>query len=321
MNWLTPNPRRLLRCILSLLLCVSFRVGVNATPVELYSTQFEAAEGYDTGFTLLGQNQWLGEGDGGNGISEILTGFGQSAYIGFDPPTTNGLALWRPINYNPTNLPVVTVSLDFSIFDSSNTNRRDEFRWSVYNVQGQRLFCLIFDNYDLGIYYQLDTGLDQWTGQFFDNVSIFTLQIQMDFSANRWNAWLGTNQLIFNQNITTTNASLTFGDVDAVWLLRPYLNPVAGDNFMVFDNLEITADATVIPSSTVHPPLMVEGGLRLIRVDGSEGEKYAVEASTNLVQWTALKTNVVSDGYFDFLDTTAAGLPQRFYRARWVLSP
>jgi hypothetical protein len=67
----------------------------------------------------------------------------------------------------------------------------------------------------------------------------------------------------------------------------------------------------------VQPPVAILGGGYLVRVDGPEGDRYAVEVSPNLTTWTAVKTNVISDGYFDYHDTTV-GLPQRFYRARWV---
>jgi len=291
----------------------------NASPVTLYSTEFEAAQGYDPNLDLAGQNQWISFGEGGNGVGEFFGGFGQSAYIGFGPLTdTNGLALLRPVNHNPTNLPIVAVTLDMSVIDSTNTLRRDEFRWSVYNIQGQRLFCIIFDNYDLGIYYQLDSGPDQWAGWYFDNDLIYTLQIQMNYDSNRWDAWLGTTQIITNQFITTTNAARTFGDVDAVWLLRPELNPIAGDNYMIFDNLLITADALAVPAPTLSNPLPAGGGQFVIRVNGAEGAKFAVQASTNLLNWTTLKTNVVTGGYFDYLDTSAVGLPRRYYRAEWV---
>jgi len=68
----------------------------------------------------------------------------------------------------------------------------------------------------------------------------------------------------------------------------------------------------------IQPPLAFGGGQYLIRVTGTEDVKFAVEGSTNLLNWVSLKTNVISDGYFEHLDTTAAGLPRRFYRARWV---
>ena len=289
-----------------------------AAPITLYSTQFE---NFNPANDLIGQNQWVGEGNGGNGlVDEFYVGFGLSAYVGFSPPTTNALVAWRPVNHVPTNRPIVDVTLDMSVVDSTNALRRDEFRWSVYNIQGQRLFSVIFDNRDLGIYYLLDdvAGQYQHSTHTFTNDTPYTLHIRMDFASNRWDAWRDGGHIITNQLITTTNAARTFGDVDAVWLLRPAFSPVAGDNFMVFDNLLITADVAAVPAPTLSAPLPISGGQYLIRVNGTEGAKFAVHASTNLTSWTALKTNVISGGYFDYLDTTAVGLPRRYYRAKWI---
>jgi hypothetical protein len=55
-----------------------------------------------------------------------------------------------------------------------------------------------------------------------------------------------------------------------------------------------------------------------LHLEGQDDRNYAIEVSTNLNQWTALKTNNASDGSFDFLDNTAVGQPQRFYRARLI---
>lgn len=308
--------RRLLLCALLWFVAVLTPARPFAAPVTLYETGFED---FNPTLDVAGQKEWVGAGYGGNGLTDWLDwlGFGQSAYIGYEyeRPTTNGLYLWRPVNHNPTNLPIVTVTLDMSVIDSSNTNRRDEFRWSVYNIAGDQLFSIIFDNYDLGIYRQLDNGQFKADDWFFENDQVYTLQIQMNFASNRWNAWFGDAQIVTNEVITTTTNSRTFGDVDAVWLRG---GTVAGDNFMAFDNLRITAEAQVVPPPIVHPPIPAAGGEYLIRVFGMESAKYAVEASTNLITWTSLKTNVVSGGYFDHLDNTAPGKPRRFYRARWV---
>jgi hypothetical protein len=48
---------------------------------------------------------------------------------------------------------------------------------------------------------------------------------------------------------------------------------------------------------------------------GTNGAWYRVETSTNLIHWTALVTNVVTDGAIHFVDPDAAGAPARFYRA------
>jgi hypothetical protein len=49
---------------------------------------------------------------------------------------------------------------------------------------------------------------------------------------------------------------------------------------------------------------------------GSEGRRYTIQASANLVDWIDLQTITVSGGSFNFVDTSAAEYPTRFYRAQ-----
>ena len=49
---------------------------------------------------------------------------------------------------------------------------------------------------------------------------------------------------------------------------------------------------------------------------GTANSNYVIQASTNLVDWTALTTNSSPSGILNFVDTNASGLIQRFYRAR-----
>lgn len=59
-------------------------------------------------------------------------------------------------------------------------------------------------------------------------------------------------------------------------------------------------------------------GFRL-RFRGEAGLRFAVEASDDLLQWTALETITIgADGAAVFTDTAAAALPHRFYRLRWA---
>src|SRR5437762_8198167 len=65
------------------------------------------------------------------------------------------------------------------------------------------------------------------------------------------------------------------------------------------------------------------GGLALgasrfqFRVSGAPGQRYSIEASPNLVNWTSVSTNQVSTfGFYDFTDPQAGEFPQRFYRTR-----
>jgi hypothetical protein len=309
-----PIPRRLLACVLLWFVAVIMTARSSAAPVTLYETTFE---NFNPNLDLAGQNQWISNGVGGNGL--VLDYIdAQSGYIGYGPPpSTNGLYVWRPVNHNPTNLPIVTVTLDMEVIDSTTSNY-DEFRWSVYNIAGDRLFSLIFDNRDWGIYRQLDNDQFEFDGWGFETNTIYTVELRMNFASNRWDVWVGGEQIVTNELITTQNAPRTFGDVDAVWLRG---GAVAGNNFMVFDNLKITAEAIAVPPPAppvIQPLLAFGGGQYLIRVTGTEDVKFAVEGSTNLLNWVSLKTNVISGGYFEHLDTTAAGLTRRFYRARWV---
>jgi hypothetical protein len=137
----------------------------------------------------------------------------------------------------------------------------------------------------------------------------------MNFASNRWSATLNSTLLATNLPMTTTGKQLTFGDVDAVWELYTINSP--GDNFMLFDEYKITADIPPPPRPRLTL-LSRTAGQTLLRLAGQNGANFAIEGSTNLVNWTALKTNLVTGGSFDYTDTSSAGLNRRMYRARWV---
>jgi hypothetical protein len=295
------------------------RLGAATT---LYSTGFEASEGYNPAYELIGQKGWISDTttlSGGNGLVTNFMG-SQAAYVGLFPlnPATNYLAVWQPLNYSPltTNQPVVKFSVTMAVIDSTapNTNR-DDFFWSVYNQQGDNLFTVDFWNQDLNIYYALDDGNGLLsTGMSFTNDGPYTLGITMDFARNRWGATLNGAPLVSEQLITTTGAPLNLGDIDAIWVIGNTSNP--GDNFMIFDNYLVTADAEPAASLTTFG--LTSGGQFLLRLYGASGSRYAIDASSDLRQWSALKTNTVTDGSFDFVDTSAGGSARRYYRGRLV---
>jgi len=294
---------------------------VGAVTTNIFSTQFETTEGYNITNDLAGQNGWLISGSGGNGIlSNYFSGKGQQAYIGFSPPdpSDDQLIVWKPINYSPiaANTPVVTFSALIGFVDST-TNFYDDFYWSVYNTDADHLFTINFRNDDLLIYYALDgTNTFVSTGEDFTHEVTYELVVTMNFASNLWNATLDGAPLVTNKAITTTAARLDLGDVDAAWILA---DPVrAGDNFMVFDNYSITAEVT--PPSAPRLKLIerTPAGNVFLRLEGTSGVRFAIDGTTNFSNWTPLRTNTVSDGFFDYLDTSAAALSRRFYRARWV---
>jgi hypothetical protein len=306
---------------LAVLLLIAGTSHSPATPTNIYLTHFESAEGYDASLDLAGQNGWIKFGSGGNGVVDgFFRGQGQQAYVGFAPPTPGDTSLfvWRPINFSPiaSNLALVKFTALMSIQDSTNTNF-DFFDWSVFNISGARLFTIDFDNYSTNVSYALDgTNTFVGTGVTFTPGATNTLTIVMNFASNRWSATLNSAVIATNQPMTTTGLPLTLGDVDAVWELFNTNSP--GNNFMLFDNYTITAEALSPPPPSLSFVSLNSNGQALVRLNGLNGNRFAIEASTNLVNWAALTTNLVTTNSFNYLDTGASTFPRRFYRGRWV---
>jgi hypothetical protein len=72
------------------------------------------------------------------------------------------------------------------------------------------------------------------------------------------------------------------------------------------------------PPARLRLPMLNQYGLRFV-LNGTPESGYAVQASTNLTQWTALCTNLAQGGVIFFSDRQATNFPHRFYRA--VLVP
>lgn len=260
-------------------------------PTVLYQTFFEQLfEGYNPAFTLAGQNSWTSSGTGGNGLLDrSFLGLGQSAFLGFFLPSPVGSTfVWRPINHTPnTNtLPVVHFSVMMQIVDST-TGEFDDFEWQVYNLNGTRLFSLDFDNSDLGIYSRLDGAAGSVpTGQTFQNSEFYLLNVTMDFARNRWSASLGDQPLVDELPITTTGAALTLGDIDAAWLT----GAGAGNNFMVFDNYQVTAEGSAGPNVLLPPqsPTVTTGARVVLGV-------VASGSAPLLYQWRLNNVDLVGE--------------------------
>jgi hypothetical protein len=315
--------RNFLWLLALMLAAIAASTTVPAAPTNVYFTQFERSQGYTNNTDLVGSGGWLRSGSGGNGIvTNFFPGQGQQAYVGFSAPDPGDdqLVVWRPINYNPiaAGRPLVKFSVQMTVADSSNTNY-DNFRWSVYNTQGNRLFALDFDNYYTDVSYLLDgTNPLVPTGVNFTPGSNYTLNVTMNFASNRWSATLGSALIATNQPITTVAAPLNLGDIDAVWLV--YATNAPGNNYLLFDNYQITADTLSAP---VVPPAQMQllgrnGTGAMLRVAGAVNSRWVVEGSTNLVNWTALRTNTITGSFFDYTDPAGATMPRRFYRTRFL---
>jgi hypothetical protein len=304
------------------LFCASFlffAVFSASATTNLYFTHFEPSEGFSRLNELNGQNGWVSDtaSTGGNGLVTNFLGT-QAAFIGLFPlnPRADYLAIWHPANYQP-QLPLVQFTTKMAVLDSVDVTNRDDFYWTAYNSQGQPLLTVDFFNDDLRVYYAIGTNQLIYTGTDFANDTPYDLGITMDFSRNLWSATLNGRTLVTNQPLTRTGDVLDLADMDAIWIPA---NPNApGDNFMIFDDYRVAADAAApVPRAQLATLGRDLNGQFLLRLSGPSGTRYAIEASPNLIQWASLKTNTITDGTFDFIDGGAASLATRFYRARLV---
>jgi len=306
------------RILVTLAFCTLGLQWAPAGSTNVYKTGFEASEGFQEQ-PLAGQNGWVQDGTGGAGITGPSTN--QYAYIGFNLPTSDSelsTAVWKPLSVStvPSNS-VLAVRVDLSITDTSapSTNY-DEFHWSVYNTNNNRLFSLIFDNNTLGIFYQTSDGVFGDTGFSFDHDIWYHLVITLDFARNRWNAVMNQTDLGINRPIVSGTIPLNFGDADAIWSYSDPFSP--GDNYMSFDDFQVSIDSS---SKPLLQSFLNAGRRFRLRVNGDEDFRYAVEATTSFsaLNWLSITTNTVTGGYFEFLDPLPPSAPtQRFYRARWV---
>ena len=294
-----------------------------AAPVVLYETGFEAWEGFDPTLDLAGQGGWLAVGTGGNGLLEgPVEGFqGQVAYVGFSPPGEGDgfLNVFRPVGLAPVggHPPILTFTVSFQITDSTtDAPHFDDFRWSAYNTEDQRLFTLDFDNEALEIHFVLDDEAGfRSTGFAFRSGEPYDLEVRMNLARNLWTATLNGAVLVNAQPITTRSARLDLGSIDAVWAVRDPDNP--GDNFMMFDDYRLVGDSAAEIPPVLEAVGRLTDGRFLVRVLGEPGIRYAVEASGDLSHWEPVGTVTAQSpgGTADLQDLGAVGSGARFYRA------
>lgn len=311
------------------LIAAGLRVAVclaagNLSPVGaqtiLYETGFEPAEGYEVSLPLNGQLGWIGSAASdctGNGLR--ADNGNHQAYVGAVPlcGDDQAFSLGRPVNFSPLaeGKPQVTFATRMTIVDSQN-DFHDCFRWSVFNLSGVRLFTIDFDNTSKGINYLLENSVNFVpTGRRFTNGIAMNLEISMNFESNRWSATLDGTALASDQPIARSATALTLRSIDAVWVYNFPFSP--GDNALLFDDYRLTARSEQVEPPTLTAPGF-EGADFVLRVEGENGRRYAVETTTDFSAWLAVETNTVTRGSFEFRDAVVAGQPRRFYRARLV---
>jgi len=303
-----------------------------AAPVvrtNLFSTGFEYLEGFNPGFVLATQNGWQDYAElNSNPVADLISnglvtnvfeGLGQQGWIGatFVDTAVDSVNLWHPLIIDP--VPATTPIVKFSVrmaIEEAPVGKFDFFRWSFYNSQTNRLFSLDFETLNETIAYQLDDGVFRDVPTPFVADVIHHLEVAVHFAANQWNAWLDGEQMVTNAPVTTTNQRRTLGEIDAVWLPSDPANRT--DCRMYFDNFTLTAES--VPTPPLAPTLLTLGrttnGFYALRLLGELDSRYAIEYSANATTWIPIKTNLAVDGAFDYVDTNAPIVPERFFRAR-----
>lgn len=87
---------------------------------------------------------------------------------------------------------------------------------------------------------------------------------------------------------------------------------VVTSSFGSVTSIVATLTVEVSPISSVTALGFSSSGF-LLSGSGLTGSNYAIEVSTNLINWIPINTNISP---FEFLDVTATNYPSRFYRLR-----
>lgn len=114
---------------------------------------------------------------------------------------------------------------------------------------------------------------------------------------------------------TIPNAATTYADLKLTG---------SGNRFAGSDHYPTVADYTVVAASPPAAVLIAEGfetnGYFKVELLSVPNTSFEIQYSTDLINWTNLgSASTDSNGVLIFEDTTAAGLPGRFYRATWPL--
>ncbi len=88
---------------------------------------------------------------------------------------------------------------------------------------------------------------------------------------------------------------------------------------MIFLISKVAATAAVADAPQLLAPVIQPDGQPLLRLNGSAGSNYVIEASTNLQTWEKLHAGMAVGGQLQFVHTNFGNAPRMFYRGRVAL--
>jgi hypothetical protein len=178
------------------------------------------------------------------------------------------------------------------------------------------------------------TSNQQWTnggftvtGKAGDNVAVGTVYYSLNgagwaaaTTGNNWTNWTANVTLTPGTNTVQAYAVDTSGNTSPI--SRRTVNFVTSptvsrtDNFVASPTVSLTLDttnsATPLSAPSILESAVYANGSYTFVVSGAPGYKYAVQVSTDLVNWIPVQTNTAP---FTFVDANASRFGQRFYRS------
>jgi hypothetical protein len=117
-----------------------------------------------------------------------------------------------------------------------------------------------------------------------------------------------------NTTVTTTTVateqSAVYGPGGGVW-------SVTGSVGQTFGPVDFKYQIAIQPLHFNSSGIAFSNGLFRVQVGGGTNQGFIViEGSTDLLQWSPLRTNAALGDMFEFVDSTNTNMTRRFYRAR-----
>ncbi|HWD91725.1 MAG TPA: chitobiase/beta-hexosaminidase C-terminal domain-containing protein, partial [Verrucomicrobiae bacterium] len=113
-----------------------------------------------------------------------------------------------------------------------------------------------------------------------------------------------------NGTLPTTNSLLYSGPL----LVGTNTTLLASAFETNFDNSVAASALFTIQAPFFTTEAFTSGGVFQLGLSGAAGNRYVLQASTNLVDWAPIATNMATTNLFNLMDSNAAGFPSRFYR-------
>lgn len=299
----------------------------------LYATQFEE-------FTA-GINRWGGTGgwvasNTSNGVQGIIQDpvadlpLGKAAYLGYATPTAAITSVYRMVNHDPVASGHPRIEFDslLGVQDSTDSHR-DRFYISFYNMAGNFLAAVVFDNTsgkvlsDDGVQVR-DTGVEFLRGdQLLGVAALQILKVSIDFSRNEWEAALDSIPL-FRQKFTSVQAAMNLGPIAVEWEMPSGVPGQSGDNWLLVADWLVAS----IPGDpfTVGSFSKAAGGAGHLTWRAHPGFDYQVQYSADLKTWSnglvgsRFAANQIS-GTLSFTDSTSPAPLRRNYRVLRTPTP